>query len=62
MSPEVQQNQWHDEFIQRLTENEQRQDHFNRQHLHWSWQKLFWIFMSGMAIATLLLKFDIIFK
>ena len=42
----IQQQQWHDEFIQR--EN------------HWFWQKGFWLFMSGAAIATLIIKSSIV--
>ncbi len=35
----VQQQQWHDEFVQRER--------------HWFWQKGFWCFMGGMATITI---------
>jgi hypothetical protein len=45
----LQQQQWHDEF-------ELRRDEFAQSERHWLWQKGFWLFMAGAAMATLFFK------
>ncbi len=42
----IQQQQWHDEYTQRLKEHDLRDK-------HWFWQRGFWLFMAGVAVATI---------
>ena len=48
----IQQQEWHDEFTLKQKEYDQRDK-------HWFWQKGFWLFMAGVAIATIFLKSEI---
>jgi len=52
MTPEIQQQQWHDDFELKMKEYNQRQVHWDKQHSYW----LYAIFVGVVAIFITMIK------
>jgi len=50
-----QQQQWHDES---QLKQQQWHDEYTQRDRHWFWQKGVWLFMAGVALATLFFKLN----